>query len=274
MSQGRPPPVPSIRVRLWPSRAGGLESARARPELETDPSGCDVNEYSPTWFETYLGEDGGPDPRPELAFVKRHLPLPRFRRLLDVACGPGRHAGPLADAGYRVLGVDRSAEVVARARQRAPGAEFVQLDMESLGSLPGTFDGALCLWQSFGYGTDAENGAVLRAIGGHLRKGGRFLLDVYNRQALPAAEEVSAETRGGRSVRARKVLEGKRFRVFLEYEGTPDRDEFDWRVYTPRELEALLEACGLTPLLSCAWFDEARLPGPAAFRMQLLSEVP
>lgn len=231
-----------------------------------------MNEYSQTWFETYLGEDGGPDVGPELAFMGRHLPLSGFGRLLDVACGTGRHAAPLTDLGYRIVGIDRSAGALQRARERAPGADFVQLDMKSLGSLPGVFDGALCLWQSFGYGTDSENRSVLSAIAGRLREGGRLVLDVYNRDALPSAEADARHERSGRAVRVRQALHGNRFRVSLQYQGTSDRDEFDWRVYTPGELAGLLESCGLEPLLACAWFDDSRPPNAGDLRMQILSE--
>ena len=43
---------------------------------------------------------------------------------LDAACGTGRFAGLLASRGHRVIGVDSSPDMLARARQRVPGAEF------------------------------------------------------------------------------------------------------------------------------------------------------
>src|SRR3954469_1107893 len=51
--------------------------------------------------------------------------------LLDAPCGFGRHSVPLARAGYRVTGVDRSAALLDEARRRAaggPSPEFVRAD--------------------------------------------------------------------------------------------------------------------------------------------------
>ncbi|AVT34238.1 SAM-dependent methyltransferase [Plantactinospora sp. BC1] len=51
---------------------------------------------------------------------------------LDAACGTGRHTGYLAARGHRVIGVDSSAEMLARARERVPDAEFRLADLHRL----------------------------------------------------------------------------------------------------------------------------------------------
>ena len=58
----------------------------------------------------------------------------------------GRHAGPLAAAGYEVTGVDRDIGAVARAARRVPEATFVVLDQRRVAALRGTFDAAMILW--------------------------------------------------------------------------------------------------------------------------------
>lgn len=231
-----------------------------------------MNEYTGTWFETFLAEGGQPVDR-ELAFLARQMPLPAFRHVLDVACGTGRHARPLAAAGYQVTGIDRSEAALDRAREGAPpGTRFVCMDMEALDGLGGTFDAVLCLWQSFGYGSSEDNRRVLQGMSRRLRPGGRLLLDVYNRDAIPAGKRTTVEERAGRIVETVRRLEGDRFRVSITYSGSPDQDEFDWMVYRPPEMERLLERCGLRPLRGCAWFDERRHPGPDDLRMQWLAE--
>ncbi len=139
-----------------------------------------TNEYSSQWFSTFLD----PIPREwtsaEIAGVTRFLPLADFSRVLDICCGPGRHASPLVEQGYLVTGVDRDATAIATARQRAPTATFLELDQRELACVDDTFDAALILWQSFGYCDPTTNDDVLAAIAERLRPGGRLLLDLYH----------------------------------------------------------------------------------------------
>jgi len=55
-----------------------------------------VNDYSSVWFDTFLRTYWPHQTEKELDFLARHLPPPSYRTLLDVCCGPGRHALPLA----------------------------------------------------------------------------------------------------------------------------------------------------------------------------------
>ncbi|MFW6201016.1 MAG: class I SAM-dependent methyltransferase, partial [Gemmatimonadota bacterium] len=65
-----------------------------------------TNTYSARWFDTFLAPVPEERTRAEIAFLRRHLPPERYGSILDVACGPGRHALALAEAGYAVTGVD------------------------------------------------------------------------------------------------------------------------------------------------------------------------
>lgn len=70
------------------------------------------------------------------------------RRLLDLGCGPGEHARALADAGFEVVGVDRSPSMLASARESPvpENLEFVEGDLRELDELvEGRFGGAICL---------------------------------------------------------------------------------------------------------------------------------
>ena len=74
--------------------------------------------------------------------------------MLDLACGPGRHAVALARRGFRVTGVDRTRSYLDAARRRAAEQhlelEFIQEDMRQF-ERPGYFDVVLSLFSSFGY---------------------------------------------------------------------------------------------------------------------------
>ena len=79
--------------------------------------------------------------------------LPRDARVLDLGCGYGRIALPLARAGYHVEGLDVSPNLIEAARATA-GANGLRLDfvVGSMTSLPYTsmtFDAVICLWSAF-----------------------------------------------------------------------------------------------------------------------------
>jgi SAM-dependent methyltransferase len=163
-------------------------------------------------------------------------------RVLDVGCGPGRHALALARLGARVVGVDRSPEFVELARDAARheglDACFVQLDVRDL-AYDGDFDAVICLCQGgFGLlGGRDEPGVFLR-IAAALRPGGRLALSacsaVFAVRFLEAGETFDPAT---------GVLHERS--VVRDAEGA-DR-EFDlWTTcFTARELELLATSAGL-----------------------------
>jgi SAM-dependent methyltransferase len=107
---------------------------------------------------------------------------------LDLCCGPGRHAIPLARRGARVTAVDRTRYLLDRARERARLAglriEFVEADMRDF-RREGAFDLALSLFTSFGYFAARDDDlTVLRNVRAGLRPGGAFLIDVAGKEWL------------------------------------------------------------------------------------------
>jgi SAM-dependent methyltransferase len=89
--------------------------------------------------------------------------LPAGGRILDVPCGQGRHAHPLAEAGYKVEGLDYSAHLIANAKGRGTGPtlKYTRGDMRSMPARwTGNFDAVLNLFTSFGFFTDARDDAL------------------------------------------------------------------------------------------------------------------
>jgi SAM-dependent methyltransferase len=233
-----------------------------------------TNDFSPTWFSTFLDEIPAERTASEVAFLQRWLPLPDFERVIDLCSGSGRIAIPLARSGYDVLGVDSNAAALDKGRRAATvPVEFRQMDMRDIDALGTTFDAVVCLWHSFGYGTDAENLEQLSAMARRLRPGGRLIMDVYNADALRlfAAEDVVV--RGDRRIETKREWRGNRLNVSLSY-GDGGADEFEWRLYTPKEFLALAEQARLRPLLMCAWNDEKIPPSADHARMQFVFERP
>jgi SAM-dependent methyltransferase len=232
------------------------------------------HDYSRHWYAIFLDAIPAKQTEAEVAFIARQLPLESHTSLLDLCCGPGRHANLLASRGYRVLGIDNNAEQIARAtEQAAAGASFHTHDIRDLDTLPGEgeFDGVVNLWASFGYFDDATNQRIVQNIARRMRPGGRAIIDVYNREHMLKLPATETSERAGATVRTRRSWRGKRMRAVLSY-GTGAGDDFEWRLYTPDELAELCAAAGLEPVLACAWFTEAIPASAEHARMQLVLE--
>lgn len=232
------------------------------------------NAYSEAWYSTFSDTIPDARTRAEVAFITEHLPRFEFPHLLDVCCGRGRHAIRLAATGYDVLGFDANAAAVAAARHQGSTATFLVHDLRNIRSLGGPFDGALCLWQSFGQFNADGNLEVLRSLGAIIRPGGRLVLDLYQREAarrLPA-EEIA--DRDGARVRTIRTWTGPRLRVELVYLDGRGADTFEWHVYDVDEIRELAEASGWEVRTTCAWWDSSRTPTPDDVRVQYVLERP
>ncbi len=118
--------------------------------------------------------------RCEVDFLERSLGIAPGMPVLDVACGLGRHAIPLAKRGARMTGADQSRPALDRAAAaaRAAGVDITWVEAD-LRALPWTaaFDAGYCCGNSLGYIEPQETRAGLAAIGRALRPGARFALD-------------------------------------------------------------------------------------------------
>jgi len=108
--------------------------------------------------------------------------------VLDLCCGPGRHAVEFARRGFAVTGVDRSGFLLERARERADAAavevEWVLDDMREF-ARPAAFGLACNLFTSFGYfQREEDNLRVLRNIRQSLQEGGTLVMDMVGRERM------------------------------------------------------------------------------------------
>lgn len=172
---------------IVPPRVGSM------PSQQTDASGA--RRKPRLWWEELFNDDylraaekvTDAQIGREVTFVEESLGVERNGTLLDLACGTGRHATELARRGYEVVGFDLSLAMLARAgedaQERGAKLNFVQGDMREM-AFEEQFDGVYCWSTSFGYFEEDKNCNVVERIGRALKAGGRFLLDVVNRDFL------------------------------------------------------------------------------------------
>jgi SAM-dependent methyltransferase len=117
-------------------------------------------------------------------FIEDSLAVAKGGVVLDLACGNGQHAVELSTRGYGVVGFDLSLPQLAvageLAQERGQKINFLQGDMRDM-LFEDVFDGIFCWNTSFGYFEEERNLAVAERVFAALRPGGRFLLDVINR---------------------------------------------------------------------------------------------
>jgi len=128
----------------------------------------------------------------ELPFIERQLTSSGVERVLDVACGTGKHAIALAQHGYKVVGTDLSAGMIERARENTAAervqARFVVAGFGGLVPEVGTgFDALLCMGNSLPHVLTTEAlRATLADFAAVLEPGGLLLIQNRNFDAVMA----------------------------------------------------------------------------------------
>lgn len=210
--------------------------------------------------------------------------------VLDLGCGTGGHALPLAGRGLRVTGVDRSPAMLAHARAKSAemaaemtagmaGAtvaapEFIEADVRTL-RLGRVFDAAIMMFAVLGYQHDDDALlATLASVRRHLPPSGLFLFDVWYGPAVLAQrpgdrvrtisqtdERILRTTRPELDIRAQicrvdfHVLRLAGDRVVGE-----ERETHTMRFFFDRELGLALAACGFRLEALRAFPDIGREP--------------
>jgi SAM-dependent methyltransferase len=206
------------------------------------------------WFEEWFGEEylelyphrDIEDATRLVALLQRELPWQRGWRVLDCACGAGRHMQALERAGAQVFGFDLSAALIRRAHQNATHP-VVRADLRHLPFRAASMDLTVNLFTSFGYfSSDLEHVEALAEMLDTVRDNGWFAMDFLHpdavRGSLVPAEVCSV---AGRRIEIRRFLsdDGKHVRKQIMLENGRQFEE-RVRLFEATELEQMLEEQG------------------------------
>ena len=212
-----------------------------------------------------------------LALLAAHEVTPETA--LDVACGIGRHAVELAEAGVDVHGVDISPQYIEAAGKRATEAglegraSFEVDDMRNLDERDGSYDLVTNMWTAFGYFDEETNERVAEGFYERVAADGALVMELANKEGMMAdyAKSSAQEDNGLLYVERRDYTpDTGRMNVRLtlfhtgadaddggrDGTGVETRDEteyepvgelsWDLRLYSPAELRRLLERVGFS----------------------------
>ncbi len=214
----------------------------------------------------------------EAAFIHaqiERLSVLKSKRILELACGTGRHALEFEKLGYEILATDYSEDLLNVARQKARGVkstvEFRLQDMREL-DLASEFDVVLCLFDSIGYvQTNASISKVIQGVRNALKPNGLFVFEFWHAAAMlrhyESRRERTWEVPNGEIHRvSTTTLDVRRQLAEVTYDiyerdsnGKKEhlRESQVNRYFLVQEMAALLEMGGLEPVEFLTAYDEA-----------------
>jgi SAM-dependent methyltransferase len=212
---------------------------------------------------------------------------PDVTSVLDLGCGTGRHALCLAEKGFRVVGVDRSTQMLDQAKLLGGSApaqiqdrlSFHEGDVQTL-RLNMEFDAVVALFHVMSYQTtDEALTATIETARTHLRSGGVFLFDCWYGPGVlrdpPQARSRSIDDEGRRILRnaepkmmrdANVVDVNYDFVVTDTVSGSREefRETHKMRYFFKPDMFRLLEMHNFEPLACLEWMKNDA-PGESAW---------
>lgn len=240
--------------------------------------------FGPHYLKEYVYDLTPERTLAEIDFLEKTLALKRGDEILDCPCGHGRHSIELARRSYHVTGQDLNSFFLDEAKKAANRAEvsvrWVRGDMREI-PFEDTFDVALNLFSAFGcLESDEEDQKTLDQTAKALKRGGRFVLDIMNRDYIARTyrEKVKdwQQFSDGSAVLVERQFDPatgrnvqKRIRILKN--GKRKEFSFSIRIYAVEELEAMFRKAGLALKQVCGNYD-ADPPTPDSMRHILIAE--
>jgi ubiquinone/menaquinone biosynthesis C-methylase UbiE len=220
-----------------------------RLSVTTNPQGHWFEAMADHMGEAYLRYSFTKGTTQEVRFVIEQLGLKPGDRVLDVGCGPGRHALALATHGVKVVGVDISQRFVDLGNQSARSSslegtvQFVKGDARNL-PFNAEFDAVISLCQGgFGLVGRTEDGAcddaVLNGMAAALKPGGRLGVSAFSAYFMLRHLEDHDAFDANTGVNHERT-------EIRNADGVATEVDLWTTCFTPRELRLLLERAGLS----------------------------
>jgi ubiquinone/menaquinone biosynthesis C-methylase UbiE len=225
--------------------------------------------FDEIYLETYAPLERGGDAEEQAMGAVRLAGVGPGAEILDAPCGYGRHSLPLARAGYRVTGLDRSEPMLAEARRRAGDGDnprWVQGDHRELPFEDASFDLVLNLFSSLGYRGEEGDRRTLAEFARVLRPGRALIVETMHRDRVMAIFQARTWDQlpdGGLVADAREFdyAGGVMTNTHTLVTGDGRRRDFDYaiRTYTATELVRLVRESGFAEIEVFGGFDREPL---------------
>ncbi len=221
------------------------------------------------WFESWFGQayiDLYPhrdeaEAEHAIDLISRTASTRKVNRVLDLACGAGRHSRALADRWW-TSGLDLSEVLLRLAHQEQSPASFVRGDMRVLPYANEAFDLVVNLFTSFGYfETDEEHVLVFDEVARVTAVGGTFVLDFLNAgRVLTTLVPYDERVIGGQVVEQTRTItdDGCYVHKIIRIRGEHRTFIERVRLFTPGELKRMMENAGFA--ISACYGDYVASP--------------
>lgn len=286
-----PPPPPPAAAHAHPPKAPPAPPAKVNKAAPSPPPiAKESKSRGKPWFVDLFDEDylrtlpflTPQATQAEAEFVIDSMGLQPGAQVLDVGCGYGRHAMELAARGFHVVGLDLSTPLLVRggeeAMRRGLEINFVRGDMREL-DFDSQFDGAYCMFSTFGYFDDETNKKTIANIARALKPGGRVMIEILNRDYVIADLPTRVWWEGEGCVVLEEVelnyfssrIQVNRSVVFDD--GRQLEQEISVRAYSLHEVGKLMHAAGFRVLeVSGGYHTRGRFFGNQSRHIIVLAE--
>lgn len=213
--------------------------------------------FGPNYLKEYGADLTHERTLAEIDFLEETLAIKKGAKILDCPCGHGRHSIELARRGYEVTGQDLNGFFLEEAKKAAKHAgvsvRWVKHDMREV-PFESEFDFALNLFTAFGYlESDEEDQKALDQVTKALKPGGRFVLDVINRDRIVRTYRAKdwQQLSDGSMIISEKQFDhttgrNNEKRTWIWPNGKRETFSLFVRMYTVVELVAMFGKAGLT----------------------------